>query len=510
MKILIVSQQPAAYEKWIEPLRKEGTGVMRVQTLSDAEQVLKFHGSSIDAIVIHAENEAAFKNHAQWKSIPRVVTPVVESGELTRLIQVAKKTNQENTKSNVSSSFPLEDVSRILARPEQTRSIQSSSIKLKEPTIIFSSKDAKDSLLGVAPELAAPTAAAASPKAGPKIVESTVMLQRQDLDDQADQFKIEKVSKPAVEATVMLERDEATRMVERTRALSNDEATRMVDRSESVAEVQSFDPIDLQKEDELIASLASGDDAVELPVYKPASPGLSSVTHTSTYQTRSSAAPLRYTGGDYRAAGNSAAESADIATLKNYLSMREQDVAVLTGQLRSAQEHINNIEKQFKVERVRSVELQHLAQRHESQLKSYDRDKRIELETFEKQIEDLNHQLKQKNDQFRSVEARLKISTEEVEKVKERVRVDIRRIRVREKELEAQLEVLKKDSSALLLARDQKITELKRKLDLLEFNMELVQEQYAKERKLTDQLKQKLKDAAFAMKQANGLLDHEH
>ena len=55
-----------------------------------------------------------------------------------------------------------------------------------------------------------------------------------------------------------------------------------------------------------------------------------------------------------------------------------------------------------------------------------------------------------------------------------------------------------------------KIIELKRKLDLLEFNMELVQEQYSKERDATDQLRTRLKHAASAMREAGGLLDHEN
>jgi hypothetical protein len=37
--------------------------------------------------------------------------------------------------------------------------------------------------------------------------------------------------------------------------------------------------------------------------------------------------------------------------------------------------------------------------------------------------------------------------------------------------------------------------------------MELVQEQYEKERRLTDELKGKLKEAAQVMKQANGFLE---
>ena len=165
---------------------------------------------------------------------------------------------------------------------------------------------------------------------------------------------------------------------------------------------------------------------------------------------------------------------------------------------------------QLKVERARGSELQHMVQKQEQQIKNYDRDKQIEFEVLYKQVEDLNNQLKERTDKARTIEARLKMTTDEVDKVKERVRVDIRRIRVREKELESQLEILKKDSSALLMARDEKILELKRKLDLLEFNMELVQEQYSKERDATDQLRARLKHAATAMREAGGLLDHEN
>ena len=143
-------------------------------------------------------------------------------------------------------------------------------------------------------------------------------------------------------------------------------------------------------------------------------------------------------------------------------------------------------------------------------LKNYDLEKQVEHEVLTKQNEDLDVQLKEKNDKIRLIEAKLHRAVEEVERIKERVRVDIRRIRVREKELESQLEVLKKDSSALLAARDDKILELKRKLDLLEFNMELVQEQFSKERDASDQLRQRLKDAASAMRQAGGYLNQEN
>jgi chromosome segregation ATPase len=201
------------------------------------------------------------------------------------------------------------------------------------------------------------------------------------------------------------------------------------------------------------------------------------------------------------------AQVSDSETLRSYLALREQDVAVLSGQVRSSQERIQQLETLLKMEKARSTELTHVVSRQEQKITHYDQEKQVELDVLGRQIEDMDSQLKDRTDKARSIEAKLRLTMEEVGKVKERVRVDIRRIRVREKELESQLEVLKKDSSALLQARDEKILELKRKLDLLEFNMELVQEQFNKEKQSADDLKSRLKDAAQVMKQANGLLE---
>jgi chromosome segregation ATPase len=91
--------------------------------------------------------------------------------------------------------------------------------------------------------------------------------------------------------------------------------------------------------------------------------------------------------------------------------------------------------------------------------------------------------------------------------LKERVRSDIRKIRVREKELENRLEIVRKDSEALIGSRENKIIELKRKLDLLEFNMDLLQDQYAREKESTFKLRERLAKAAQVVRMAGGMLD---
>jgi hypothetical protein len=263
--------------------------------------------------------------------------------------------------------------------------------------------------------------------------------------------------------------------------------------AEGLVEIESLDSL---ISDEVVEDM-NDDESLEIQFTPPESP-----VHAPMHAQHYSAPMSQFSVNPAPIAGVT-----DSETLRSYLALREQDVAVLSGQVRSSQERIQQLENLLKVEKARNTELAHMNAKQEQQLKHYDQEKQVEHEVLERQIEDVNDQLKERTDKARKIEAKLRITMDEIGKVKERVRVDIRRIRVREKELEGQLEVLKKDSSALLQARDDKILELKRRLDLLEFNMELVQEQFYREKETADLLKMKLKDAALVMKQAGGLLE---
>ena len=60
----------------------------------------------------------------------------------------------------------------------------------------------------------------------------------------------------------------------------------------------------------------------------------------------------------------------------------------------------------------------------------------------------------------------------EFDRLQQKVRINFGQIQQRERELESQLELVTIDSDAQIKSRDQKIMELKRKIDQLEFNME--------------------------------------
>ncbi|MBS1963980.1 MAG: hypothetical protein JST04_17340 [Bdellovibrionales bacterium] len=201
-----------------------------------------------------------------------------------------------------------------------------------------------------------------------------------------------------------------------------------------------------------------------------------------------------------------AATAPDADTLKKYLYLREQDVSALSAQLRQAREQIGLLEGQLKHERAVSSEFAHLAQEQDRRIDGFEKEKAAALEVAQKEYDDLKFEMKRRSEKIRVMEIQVKEATEATERLKERVRSDIRKIRTREKELENRLEIMKKDSEALLAAREQKIIELKRKLDLMEFNADLVQELLEKERQAAAGLRDKLAKAAQMMRVAGGLL----
>lgn len=202
-----------------------------------------------------------------------------------------------------------------------------------------------------------------------------------------------------------------------------------------------------------------------------------------------------------------AAHNPDLETLKKYLLLREQDVAALSTQLKETQQQVAVLENLLLEERTKTTELTNQVEDSQKRIENFEKEKTLAVESLEREISELKFQIKTKTDKTKLLESQVREATSEMERLKDRVRMDIRKIRVREKELENKLEIIRKDSEVLIGARENKIIELKRKLDLLEFNMDLLQNQYTKERELTAKLRERLAKAARVVRVAGGFLD---
>jgi DNA-binding NarL/FixJ family response regulator len=201
--------------------------------------------------------------------------------------------------------------------------------------------------------------------------------------------------------------------------------------------------------------------------------------------------------------------SNDVETLKKYLAMREQDVSVLTAQLTYAKDELLKSEDTIKRLSLENEDLFKQLNDVRRQMGQHQQEMRSIARSRDGDLDQLRFEIKSKIDRIKFLEDRIEDSSKQYEHLKERVRVDIRKIRVREKELESKLEILKKDSETLIAARENKILELKRKLDLLEFNYDTLLDQNEAEKQNVVKVKEKLERINKVLKLAGGIIDTE-
>jgi chromosome segregation ATPase len=189
--------------------------------------------------------------------------------------------------------------------------------------------------------------------------------------------------------------------------------------------------------------------------------------------------------------------------------MREQDVSVLTAQLTYAKEELGKSEDTIKRQALENEDLFHQIADLKKKNTEIDQELQHATKNREGEVEQLRFEVKSKIDRIKFLEDRLNDSAQQYEKLKERVRLDIRKIRIREKELESKLEILKKDSETLIGARENKILELKRKIDLLEFNYDTLQDKNELEKQNVQKGNEKIERVLKVLKLAVGVIEAE-
>jgi chromosome segregation ATPase len=107
------------------------------------------------------------------------------------------------------------------------------------------------------------------------------------------------------------------------------------------------------------------------------------------------------------------------------------------------------------------------------------------------------------------LEKQLGEADEKYENLRVRVRKDIRKIRENERDLEARLELLRKDSETLLQARDQRVLEMQRKIDALEFDLDQVQDSRVQAQMEAERYLARLSRVSRALQIATGLIEGE-
>lgn len=199
--------------------------------------------------------------------------------------------------------------------------------------------------------------------------------------------------------------------------------------------------------------------------------------------------------------------SADIHN--SYVSDEDSNrFQVTIRQLREERENLINQLKMLKGE-TRELEQDNLT------LKAALDETKIEVSILRKrhmvELEDMKYRVSVNEEKKAMAIEAARLAESKREKLEQRVRIDFNQVKQREKELETKLEMLTIDVDSQVHSRDQKILELRRKIDALEFNMENVsiKEQKSEDdkRKLEDKLSKIMKTLRHSIKNLEDDID---
>jgi len=201
--------------------------------------------------------------------------------------------------------------------------------------------------------------------------------------------------------------------------------------------------------------------------------------------------------------------TSDLKTLRDYVALKEKEIEIFEADLERAKEQI-----QVAQNKANDMDLNY----HQMKNKTEELEKKCEVLLKEneelrlrreQEIGSRDQENRAKMDKISLLERKLELSEQKYEEMRERVKKDIQKIRVHEKELEARLEILKRDSETLLSAKDRKLLEFRRRIDALEYELESLTEKEKEAQEKVHFWKQRMDRVLRALRMGTSLLEGE-
>lgn len=207
---------------------------------------------------------------------------------------------------------------------------------------------------------------------------------------------------------------------------------------------------------------------------------------------------------------SAASQSEDVDVLRKYLHIKEEQLGISESEREELSLENERFQKEAHILQVKVRELEHLHDEISKKLKQVDDEKLALAKEKQREAEDRERTEKSLQEKLRALEAQAGDAGEKYENLRIRVRKDIRKIRENERDLEARLELLRKDSVTLLQARDEKVLEMQRKIDALEFDLDQVQDGRVQAQMEAERYLAKLSRVARALHIAVGMIEEDN
>lgn len=202
-------------------------------------------------------------------------------------------------------------------------------------------------------------------------------------------------------------------------------------------------------------------------------------------------------------------DEADVQVLRKYLHMREEELANVMREKQNLLKLHEKLEGDIQTFQKKVRELEHIKADKSKAVERLERESSERERNLVEQKDQAEFEKETLMDRVRYLESELNESKDKYSNLKDRVRRDIRKIQAREKELETRLELIKRDSETLIRERDKQILELKRKIDAMEYDLDLIQDRRVQAENNADKYVDKISKVAKTLQVAFGMLEEE-
>jgi len=205
----------------------------------------------------------------------------------------------------------------------------------------------------------------------------------------------------------------------------------------------------------------------------------------------------------------SGADASDLDILRKYLSIKEEQLEISDGEREELSRENERFQKDAQLLQAKLREFEHLHDELNKKIAAMEEEKAEGERRAAREQEEIERNAKSHGERIKGLELQVSEAGEKYENLRGRVRKDIRKIRENERELEARLELLRKDSSTLLQARDEKVLELQRKIDALEFDLDQIQDSRVQAQMEAERYLAKLSRVSRALQIANSMIEDD-
>jgi hypothetical protein len=245
----------------------------------------------------------------------------------------------------------------------------------------------------------------------------------------------------------------------------------------------------------------------ELADFELPAEGVEESSALNEVEERSAPAPSKRKKSAPASAGG---EAGDIDVLRKYLAIREEQLEIAEGERDELSREHERVQKEAQFLQARLREFEHLQDELQKKLETMEEEKAEADRKAHYVLEESDRNTKAAQERVKSLETQISEAGDKYENLRSRVRKDIRKIRENERDLEARLELARKDSETLLGARDVKVLELQRKIDALEFDLDQVQDGRVQAQMEAERYLAKLSRVSRALQVANSMIEDEH